>query len=262
MFDSVLNRAHLPKRQIGTGAAFAIAFHMWLLIGAIWLSSRPHQDKKQAVDVTFVAALPPPPPPPPPPPGGGVKPKETKPVQKKPEVDPDIYKDSKEEKKPEEKKEEKKEDEPQAGGQEGGVDGGVAGGVVGGVVGGVIGGVLGGTLGGTGTGPVPSTPAPTFGQINMGEGTDQPAPVWLGSPQAPYPQEARTAKQEGLVLARCNVYPDGSLQGCKIVKSHPFFDAAVLAHLGKLRAKPFTSGGKPVSGYVPVNISMRFKLEQ
>ena len=68
MFDSVLNRAHVPKRQLGTGAAFAVAFHLWLVIAMIWLWKGDHQDKKEAVDVTFVAALPPPPPPPPPPP--------------------------------------------------------------------------------------------------------------------------------------------------------------------------------------------------
>jgi len=109
---------------------------------------------------------------------------------------------------------------------------------------------------------VPKAPPPTFGQVNLGEGTDQPGPVWAGSYIPAYPQEALTAKQEGLVLARCNAYPDGSLQGCKIVKGNPFFDAAVLAQLARTRVKPFTFGGKPVNGYVPINIPIRFKLPQ
>jgi TonB family protein len=96
--------------------------------------------------------------------------------------------------------------------------------------------------------------------IHLGEGTDQTAPVWLTSPAPPYPPEALAAKVSGMVLARCNAYPDGGLRDCKILKSHSFFDAAVLAHLARANIKPFTSGGKPVNGIVALNIPIRFTL--
>lgn len=258
LFGSVLGRARSPKRQIGTGAAFAVAAHLWLLVAGLSAAGQSPPESKDAVDVTFVAALPPPPPPPPPA-GGAVQPKNTPRVEK-PKVDPDIYKESKDVQKPETKPEPQEERVGEEGGVEGGEEGGVEGGVVGGVKGGVVNGVLDGVLGGLGTALPPKPPPPTFTQINIGEGTDQSAPVWLGSPAAPYPPEALVAKVEATILARCNAYPDGSLRGCTIVKGNPFFDAPVLAHLGRTRVQPFTSGGKPVSGFVPINIPLRYKL--
>lgn len=253
LFGSVLGRGRAPKRQLGTGAAFAVAVNLWLLVAV--LSTRAHQapESRAPIDVVFTAALPPAPPPPPPP-GGAAHPKTPKIERAK--VDPSTFKESKDLPKPA-PEEEKAADEPEPGGQKDGV----AGGTIGGEVGGKIGGTIGGEVGGTGTvAPTASSPPATFKQINIGEGTDQSAPVWVGSPAPAYPAEALAAKQEGVVLVRCNAYPDGSLQGCKILKSNPFFDAAVLAHLGQTRVKPFTSNGKPVSGFVPINIPVRFKL--
>ncbi|NUQ79153.1 MAG: energy transducer TonB, partial [Polyangiaceae bacterium] len=74
MFDAVLNRGNVAKSRFGTGATFSAAVHVALLGIAIYISSRPPEQKKKNVDVTFVQAAPPtpaadaPPPPPPPPP--------------------------------------------------------------------------------------------------------------------------------------------------------------------------------------------------
>jgi protein TonB len=177
-------------------------------------------------------------------------------VHKKPQVDPDVYKDSKAEKKPEESKPEEKppaEEKPQEGGQEGGVPGGVAGGVVGGVVGGIVGGVL----GGTGTALVPDAKPPTFTTLSIGDpNLDQTSCPSVGQP--PYPQEARAAKVEAKLVARCIVEPSGSLT-CSLVKSHPFFETSIKAYLSSVRVKPFTSHGTPVR--VSCNYPFSFRLE-
>ena len=261
MFDSVLNRAQVPRRRIGAGAAFAIAVHLWLLVGGIWLGAGGRKEADAATNVTFISALPPPappPPPPPPPPAGATKPKNTQPIEKKVEVDPDIYRPTDDEKKPEKPAEPEKEETAQEGGQEGGVDGGVVGGEIGGEIGGVLGGKVGGVLGGTGTGPVPSAPPPpTFSTLSIGDpNLDQKSCPAVGQP--PYPQEARNAGVETTVVARCVVEISGSLT-CSLIKTHPFLDASTKAFLASKKVQPFTAKGTPVR--VSCNYPFRFKLE-
>lgn len=256
LFGSVLGRTRSPRRPVATGAAFAVAAHLWLIVAAVQPGEHEAPRPREPTELTFVS-----PGPPPPPPLGGNSAQKAAPQTPKPRVDPRTYRDAGKAKKPEPAKEEPIE-EPSPDDGEGdplGEVGGTKGGQVGGQLGSTnLEGIVGAT--GTGTGRAVAPPPPTFTVIHLGEGTDQSAPVWLTSSAPPYPPEALAAKVSGLVLARCNVYPDGSLRDCKILKSHSFFDAAVLAHLAKARVQPFTSGGKPVNGVVAINIPIRFTL--
>jgi protein TonB len=226
MFDSVLER-NLPRRQVGRGAIVSAGIHAALIVLGFYLSSRPRHEAEK--DLRAVMFFNPPPPPPPPPPGGGgmSKPKvEHKTVVKKP--DPVVQSKAK----PTEQPETPKKDEPQPGGQQGGVVGGVQGGVVGGVDGGVVGGVAGGRLGGTRA-------------IPFGAGMTRPTLV--SKVDIHYTQEARAARVEGVMLVKCVITEDGSLQNCRVVKPLPYVTPAVLAALTKWKYTPVTFQGKPVS---------------
>jgi len=85
-----------------------------------------------------------------------------------------------------------------------------------------------------------------------------PSTCPLPAPPA-YPEKARHERIEGKVIARCVVEPDGTLSGCTLLKSHPSFDAEVLAALARSRVRPFTANGQPVrvACYYPFS----FKLE-
>jgi periplasmic protein TonB len=112
------------------------------------------------------------------------------------------------------------------------------------VVGGTVGGTLGGTLGGTGSGVVP-----------FGEGMTRPSPI---SPEEfRYTREAMEAKVSGLMIVKCTVTTEGTLQDCKIIKGVPLMDQAVLAALAKHRGTPITFQGKPVSVSYTFNIRLK-----
>jgi len=145
------------------------------------------------------------------------------------------------------------EEEPQEGGVVGGVPGGVVGGVPGGVVGGVPGGIFGGQMGGVPTGaPPPPTGIRSVGDPGLKQKTCPP----VGAP--PYPQAARDAKVESLIVARCVVETSGSLT-CQMIKTHEMLEKAVLGHLAKARVQPFTTmDDVPVR--VTCNYVFRFKL--
>lgn len=72
-------------------------------------------------------------------------------------------------------------------------------------------------------------------------------PVALSAPSVTYTREARQARVEGTVLARCVITTSGSLTGCRIVKGLPYMDAAVLSALASSRYRPITYEGRPVN---------------
>ena len=95
MFDSVLDRAAVPPRRLGTGAALSVIAHALLVAGALYLSSQPTEADTKETDVVFFSAVPSPPPPPLPKGGGSPQPK-IEPAKPKPAPRPDTIYDSKE----------------------------------------------------------------------------------------------------------------------------------------------------------------------
>ncbi|WP_437875961.1 TonB family protein [Sorangium sp. So ce513] len=93
---------------------------------------------------------------------------------------------------------------------------------------------------------VPAAPAPTAPEIlRFQEGMTRPVPVV--APAVVYTREARQARVEGTVLARCVVTTAGHLTGCRIVKGVPHMNEAVLSALAASRYKPVTYQGRPVN---------------
>ncbi len=124
------------------------------------------------------------------------------------------------------------------------VNGGVWGGVVGGFVSGVSGDTLGVPAKVSGIGSASASDLPD-GVFRMGDSrltqTRCPQP---GAP--PYPQAAKDANVETRIVVRCIVETNGTLNSCKLLKSHPLFDKPMLEHLKKAKVPPMTTtDGKP-----------------
>jgi TonB family protein len=73
-----------------------------------------------------------------------------------------------------------------------------------------------------------------------------------------YPDEAREAKVEGMVVVQALVGRDGSVKDVRMQKSIPALDAAAMACVREWKFKPATLKGEPVA--VWVTIPVRFTL--
>jgi TonB family protein len=82
-----------------------------------------------------------------------------------------------------------------------------------------------------------------------------------GAHRASYPPIAVRLGQEGDVLVRLTVLPDGSVGNAKIVKSSgsPQLDASALVGVGYWRYRPAMRNGKPVAADVTVKIAIRLR---
>jgi protein TonB len=234
MFDSVLRRETLPKRRFGSGAVIALLVFAGAAAFTAWAQARALVADRKEVAVTFVK--PPPPPPPPPPPA----PTQPKPKPKKAEppktvqlaqaiVAPTIV--------PQEKPPEQ-EPPPQPAGQAGGEIGGEVGGVAGGIRGGVV---------------VEANPkAPV--EFDPGKMED---PKFIGGPSPQYTEKALEREVQGTMVVRCLVTTDGRVSNCRVLRSLPFMDRAVIDALEKRRYAPATEGGRPVNTYYQFKINLK-----
>jgi hypothetical protein len=253
MFDSVLNHAGAPRRRIGTGAAFAVAFHAWLLVAAV-AHTGPFKSHDKPPEVTLDLKLAAPPGPPPPLGGGGGSPPKAKSPGPK-RAAPNPLRPPSQEPRPAATSAPEAEPAPDVDGEPGDGEGGGGGGSGSGTG---SGGDPNGVPGGTGTAPA-GPPPPTVLTLNIGDAAlDQSTCEISGQP--PYPKEAIAQKIEGVVLARCMVEPSGSLSGCMLLKAPYSFEAPVKTFLAGAHARPFTSRGKPAR--VQCNFKFSYKLAQ
>jgi len=225
--------------------AHAIVFGGLILASFLTIESVP----APPITISFVAA-PPPPPPPPPPPARKKKTTEVKPkeIPKPTEiVQPKLI--------PEEKPEPITAPEDDSGedeGIDGGVEGGVEGGVVGGVVGGVIGGVVGGMLGGVEGGMLEQ---PLYAGIG---GVTNPELISSTKVSPRYPEIARKAKVQGMVIMQAVIRKDGTVGDIQILRSPGAkfgFDEAAIAAVKQWRYKPGLQNGKPVDVYFTIEVT-------
>lgn len=232
MFDSVLRRETLPKRRFGSGALLGVLIYAGVAGFAVWAQGSARSADKQDVAVTFVKPAPPPPPPPPPaaPRQARPKPRTDKPqtVLQQAIVAPTVV--------PQEKPPEQ---EPVDTGRTEGVEGGIEGGEVGGVPGGIVGGVVDAT------------------DVRMEYDERMSPPEKLGGPDPKYTEKALEREVQGTMIVRCVVTTEGKVFGCRILKSLPFMDRAVIDALEKRRYKPATLGGRPVEVNYNFKITLR-----
>jgi protein TonB len=232
MFDSVLRRETLPKRRFGSGAVLGILVYGGAAGLALWAQSSAGKQERQDVAVTFVK---PPPPPPPPPPAAPRQQPRPKPRTDKPQtvlqqaiVAPTTV--------PQEKPPEQ---EPVENTSTEGVEGGIEGGEVGGVPGGIVGGVV------------------DSSDARMEFDERMTHPQFLSGPSPQYTERALEREVQGTIVVRCVVTAEGKVYGCKVLKSLPYMDRAVIDALERRRYKPATLGGKAVEVNYNFKITLR-----
>jgi protein TonB len=136
-----------------------------------------------------------------------------------------------------------------AGGEPGGVEGGVPGGVAGGVPGGIVGGVLGGV-------PKEETPPPPDKPVRVGGQIKAPRKV-RDQPPA-YPDVAKQARVEGVVVLEAVISPVGRVTEVKVLRGSPLLDDAAVNAVKSWVYTPTLLNGVPVPVVMTVTVS--FKL--
>jgi protein TonB len=128
-----------------------------------------------------------------------------------------------------------------------GIEGGVAGGVDGGVPGGVVGGVVGG---------LPDAPAPPR-RAPLRAGIDVRAPRKVRDAAPVYPEFARRASLQGIVIVECVIDERGQVQDAKVVKGLPLLDDAALDAVRQWRYAPSLLDGVPVPVLMTVTVTFQ-----
>ena len=241
MFDDVLiESAGKDKKKGGWKTVLISAILHLVIIGSIvaaglYVKKNPEIITKPIQ--AFVVSAPPPPPPPPPPPAASHA--STPHVQHITPQTPQTF----------HQPTQTPQEVPQVevptdttGGQEGGVVGGQVGGVVGGTVGGVVGGTLGGTLGGQLGGQIGGT-----GDKPLRVGGDVNPPVTVKRVEPIYPDVARKARIEGMVILETIIDRNGNVTDVRVLKGLPLgIDQSAIDAVKRWKFKPGTLNGQPI----------------
>jgi len=134
---------------------------------------------------------------------------------------------------------------------EDGLDLGVDGGVVGGVEGGVPGGVVGGVVGG-----LPDAPPPPQQAIRVGGQIKEPKKLKHVNPT--YPDIAKQARVQGVVILECTISPQGKVSDVKVLRGIPLLDQAAIDAVKQWVYTPTLLNGVPVP--VIMTVTVNFKL--
>jgi protein TonB len=242
MFDLITGDVrHMPRHQ---GVPILVSTTVQVLTAGLVLVVPYLYVTAQLPEIpsmmAFVAAAPPPPPPPPPPPAPAkpaakpvtpVKPNQfAAPIEAPATVEP----------------------EPMATSGDGGTFGGVEGGVPGGVVGGIVGGI---PEAAPPPPPPPPPPAPR-GPVRIGGQLSAPALVQRVDPE--YPELARAAQMQGIVILEAVVGEDGDVSEVKLLRSAGYagvLDRAALKAVKQWRYSPLLLNGHPTAFVLTVTMS-------
>lgn len=121
--------------------------------------------------------------------------------------------------------------------QPGGVEGGVPGGVVGGVVGGLP--------------PAPSAPMP----VRVGGDIKEPRKLVDAPPV--YPDIAKQARVQGIVILECTIAPTGEVEKVEVIRGIPLLDQAAIDSVKQWRYTPTLLNGVPVPVIMTVTVNFR-----
>lgn len=233
MFEGALIESAKHRRDSSRAVTLpiSIAIHglvIGLALGAsIWFIE---DIPEPPIPVTFYSAAPPPPPPPPAAPKPAAPRPETPktvPVRPTEMLAPTII--------PETVPQPLSAPEPEAPALGEGVEGGVEGGVPGGVLGGVVGGMEGEPL-----------------RI----GGDVKPPILLQKIEPGYPEAARKARLEGVVILEAIITASGNVEEVKVLKSvNPLLDASAVRAVQEWKYKPATLNGRAVRVYLTVTVT-------
>jgi protein TonB len=238
LFEDLIE-SDVVKHKTGQGrtTVVSVILHAVLLIAIIvtpLVMTDEIPEPTSVVKAFFVepsAPPPPPPPPPPPAPKAAVTPKV---IPKPVEVQQQTFTapvEVPQEIKPEE------------------VDFGVEGGTPGGVEGGVPGGVVGGVVGGLPDAPPPVQAVRVGGQIKE--------PKKLKDVKPTYPDIAKQARVQGIVILECTISPQGKVTDVKVLRGIPLLDAAAIDAVKQWVYTPTLLNGVPVPVIMTVTVNFR-----
>jgi protein TonB len=235
--DELLSDIRRPGGAVGTAAS--VLAHAALVGGVIALpllmdAPLPEAAAVRAFFVTPLEMAPPPPPPPPPAPAARPAAKVQAPqVERRDGFLASIETPS--------------EIVPEAGldlGIEEGLSGGVEGGVPGGVVGAIIGGLP------------DAPPAPSLKPVRVGGRVREPRKL-KGLPPI-YPEAARDARIEGVVILECLINPRGRVAEVTVLRGVPLLEEAAVDAVRRWVYSPTLMDGVPVP--VLLTVTVRFGL--
>jgi periplasmic protein TonB len=121
-----------------------------------------------------------------------------------------------------------------------------AGGVEGGVPGGVVGGVVGG---------LPDAPPPPTQAVRVGGNIKEPKKLKNVAPE--YPDIARQARVQGVVILECTISPQGKVTDVKVLRGIPLLDQAAIDAVKQWVYTPTLLNGVPVPVIMTVTVNFR-----
>jgi protein TonB len=226
---------HKTKQSYTLPVSIAIHAIVLLLVVVVpLLTSQDLPEPTSVVKAFFVEPAAAPPPPPPPPPPAPRQQNQPKPVSTPVPTENKFQA-------PIETPEQVKPDE--------GIDLGVEGGVPGGVEGGVPGGVVGGVVGGLPDAPPPPQAVRVGGQIKE--------PKKLKHVNPAYPDIAKQARVQGVVILECTISPQGKVTDVKVLRGIPLLDSAAIEAVKQWVYSPTLLNGVPVPVIMTVTVNFR-----
>jgi TonB family protein len=106
---------------------------------------------------------------------------------------------------------------------------------------------------------VPEKSAPSVAQLTetaVEFNDSMTAPEMVSGPNPEYSPEALDREVEGNMLIRCVVTTSGSVRSCRVLKSLPFMDTAVVTALERRKYKPATFQGRPLEVFYTFNLKL------
>jgi len=131
-----------------------------------------------------------------------------------------------------------------------GVEGGVPGGVEGGVPGGVVGGIVGGL-------PLAPPPPPPPRVVRVGGNISAPALLRRVDPV--YPELAREARVQGVVILEARVDTRGRVASVKVLRGQPVLDDPAVAAVRQWRYRPLLLNGEPTEFILTLTVSFQLR---
>ena len=220
-------KGHQPKRNLFF--SISVALHALGLLAVVivpLLQAQELPEPAAAVKAFFVEpAAAPPPPPPPPPPAPKVVQQAPPPVQQDTRFIAPV-------------------EVPQEIKPSSGIDLGGAGGVEGGVGGGVAGGIVGG---------LPPEPPPVVQAVRVGGNIKEPTKTKNVAPV--YPDIAKQARVQGIVILECTISPQGRVTDVKVLRGIPLLDQAGIDAVKQWQYTPTLLNGVPVPVIMTVTVN-------
>jgi len=121
--------------------------------------------------------------------------------------------------------------------------GGVAGGVPGGVVGGIVGGL-------------PDAPPPKVEPVRVGGDIRPPNKIKDSKPV--YPDIAKQARVQGIVILEAIIDPQGNVTNVRVLRSIPLLDQSAIEAVKQWKYEPTLLNGVPVP--IVMTVTVNFQL--